>query len=234
MTQCVVIVFLLKENETTAKTKKQQGGTSEKHKIVPKCNDQESPAKTYPKSDHPKDEPQGNEIHHNEKTSIPPEKKNATNATTLAASDKVILNKATINETRRTGGLGSVKVANISSHSFTVTWLAPQEMFKKFTVTKRELLSDGDKKEPLRVEEQDKSSTAGNTTMVENESTTASSGKAAGSETEAKRTSVVVPGHARSVEITNLQANTRYVLQVYGMAGSRRSRTHRVTATTGY
>ncbi|XP_024123086.1 tenascin isoform X2 [Oryzias melastigma] len=192
------------------------------------CNTR--PANKFPNSDHPKDEPRDNEIHHNETKSVTTETKNTTNASSSPAPDNTALNKTAIRETvtRKRGGLGSVKVANISSHSLTVTWLAPQGMFKKFTVTKRELQSDGDKNEPLRVEEQDISSTARNTTAVENESTTLFSGKVG-----AKRTSVMVPGDSRSVEITNLQANTLYVLQVFGTAENSRSKTHRVTATTG-
>uniref|UniRef100_A0A1A8B078 Tenascin XB n=1 Tax=Nothobranchius furzeri TaxID=105023 RepID=A0A1A8B078_NOTFU len=45
--------------------------------------------------------------------------------------------------------------------------------------------------------------------------------------------SLVVPGNVRSVEFSNLRADEHYVLQIYGSSANRRSKIHRVTATTG-
>lgn len=139
-------------------------------------------------------------------------------------------------------GLGSVKVVNISSYSFTVTWSSPQGMFKNFTVIRRELKAEGDDDDHEEFEEEalegDKTSTAKNVTEVQVQSkstnTTAAAGKAGSkSKAETKRISMVVPGSVRSVEFSNLKANTGYVLHVYGSAADRRSKIHRVTAVTG-
>ncbi|XP_069551604.1 tenascin-like [Brachyistius frenatus] len=169
------------------------------------------------------------------------------NATVGATSDenKVLQNNTTIHgstRTRRIGGsgLGSVKNVNISSYSFTVMWSAPQGMFKNFTVVRREPSTEGDEDEHEELEEEAlEGDRTRNTTevLVQSEitNTTASSGKAVGSRgrSETKRISMVVPGSVRSVEFSNLRANTRYVLHIYGTAAERRSKIHRVTATTG-
>ncbi|XP_073341920.1 tenascin [Pagrus major] len=139
-------------------------------------------------------------------------------------------------------GLGSVKVVNISSYSFTVTWSAPQGMFKNFTVIRREPKTEGDDDDHEEFEEEalegDKTPTAKNVTEVqvqsESTNTTAAAGKAGSrSKAETKRISMVVPGSVRSVEFSNLRANTGYVLHIYGTAADRRSKIHRVTAVTG-
>ncbi len=159
---------------------------------------------------------------------------------------RVLQNKTTIHgSVRRTGGsgLGSVKIVNISSYSFTVTWLAPQGMFKNFTVIRREPWTEGDDEDHEEFEEEalkaDKTFTARNTTEIHEQSestnTTVASGRGAGprGKAETKRISMVVPGSVRSVEFSNLRANTGYVLYIYGSAAERRSKIHRVTAITG-
>lgn len=172
------------------------------------------------------------------------------NATVTATSGEaqVLQNKTTIHvsgSARRMGGsgLGSVKVANISSYSFTVTWSAPQGMFKNFTVIRREPRADGDEVDPEEFDEEvlegDKTVTAKNTTEVlvqtKGTNTTAISEKAVGSRSkaESRRISSVVPGNVRSLEFKNLRPNTAYVLHIYGAAAERRSKIHRVTAVTG-
>ncbi|XP_034410202.1 tenascin [Cyclopterus lumpus] len=170
---------------------------------------------------------------------------------TIAATSvetRVLQNKTTTHgsgSVRRMGGsgLGSVKVVNISSYSFTVTWSAPQGMFKNFTVIRREPRTEGDEDDQEEFEDEalegDKASTVKNTTEVhvqsESTNTTATSGKVVGSKgkAETKRISMVVPGSVRSVEFSNLRANIGYVLHVYGTAAERRSKIHRATATTG-
>ncbi|XP_074539360.1 tenascin [Halichoeres trimaculatus] len=145
--------------------------------------------------------------------------------------------------TKRLGGsgLGSVKVVNISSYSFTITWSAPQGMFKNFTVIRREPRAEGDEEDLEEFEEEalegERTFMAKNTTDVqahsESTNTTAASGKAAGSKGSTKRISMVVPGNVRSVEFSNLRANTVYVLHVYGTTADRKSKVHKVTTTTG-
>ncbi|XP_051812462.1 uncharacterized protein LOC127536384 [Acanthochromis polyacanthus] len=168
------------------------------------------------------------------------------NTTIVATSDEANKNKTATHgsgkSTRRNGGtgLGSVKVVNISSYSFTLTWSAPQGMFKNFTVIRREPRTEGDEDEHEKFEEEvlegDKISAAKNTTevLVQSESTNMTT-KGVGSRgrAETKRISMVVPGNVRSMEFSNLRANTRYVLHIYGTTAERRSKIHRVTAITG-
>ncbi|XP_061572618.1 uncharacterized protein tnxba [Cololabis saira] len=166
-----------------------------------------------------------------------------TNATILVTSDKtkIFPNITTAHgsemSTRRMGGLGLVKAANISSYTFTVTWAAPKGMFKNFTVIRREPRTEDDQdehehegfeEEPL---ERYKTSSGRNATEVYSESTNTTAGTRGKAET--KRISVVVPGSVRSVEFSNLRTNTRYVLYVYGTAVDKRSKIHRITAITG-
>ncbi|XP_029360614.1 tenascin [Echeneis naucrates] len=161
---------------------------------------------------------------------------------------RVPQNKTTVHGSGMTkgiggSGLGSVKVVNISSYSFTITWSAPQGMFKNFTLIRREPKAEGEEDEHEEFEEEaiegDKTFTAKNPAevQVQTESTdaTVSSGKTVGSiaKTESKRISMVVPGSVRSMEFSNLRANTRYVLYIYGTGVERRSKIHRVTAVTG-
>ncbi|XP_068179859.1 tenascin-R [Antennarius striatus] len=172
------------------------------------------------------------------------------NATIAATSGeaRLLQNKTTTHgsgSTRRTGGsgLGSVKVVNISSYSFTVTWSASQGMFKNFTVIRRELQTEGNEDTHEEFEEDaiegGKTSTTKNTTNVqvhsESTNTTAVSDKAVGSraKAETKRIVMSVPGSIRSVEFSNLRPNTGYGLYIYGSTAERRSKIHRVTVMTG-
>lgn len=174
------------------------------------------------------------------------------NTTFVTTSDQTSTqqNKTTVSSsgtsTKRTGGsgLGSVRVVNASSYSFILTWSAPQGMFKNFTVIRREPRMEGDEDEHEELEEEevfkgDKASMAKNTTEVqvqsETNNTTTATGKGFGSrgKAETKRVSMVVPGNTRSMEFSNLRANTRYVLYMYGTGADRRSKIHRVTAVTG-
>ncbi|XP_071326364.1 tenascin-N [Trachinotus anak] len=172
------------------------------------------------------------------------------NTTITATSDetKALQNKTSVHSSGMSrgmggSGLGSVKVVNISSYGFTITWSAPQGMFKNFTVIRREPRAEGDEDDHEEYEEEaiegDKTSTAKNPAEVqiqtESTDTTVSSGKTVGSrgKAETKRISMVVPGSVRSVEFSNLRANTRYVLHIYGTGADRRSKIHRVTAVTG-
>ncbi|XP_056448291.1 tenascin [Gadus chalcogrammus] len=143
------------------------------------------------------------------------------------------------------GGLGSVKVSNVSSYSFTLTWSAPAGMFKNFTVIRREQrmeaegtvdeeAADGQPGIDDMATTVSKNTTAGQA-LKENADATASSAKATGSrgKAEEQRISLVLPGNVRAVDFDHLQANTRYLLQIFGTASGRRSKIHRTSITTG-
>ncbi|XP_072317055.1 tenascin [Eucyclogobius newberryi] len=133
----------------------------------------------------------------------------------------------------KSGGLGLVRVTNVSSYSFILTWSAPHGMFKNFTVVRHEPeIRELEEEEVLENEK-----TAKDINEVQTEITIngTSSGKvtATRNKAEGRRISMVVPGNTRSVEFSNLRANTRYVLYIYGSGMERRSKKHEVTATTG-
>lgn len=169
---------------------------------------------------------------------------NGTGVSTLGegqdAQDKTTMQRSGNVRVLGGSGLGSVKVANISSYSFTLMWSAPQGMFKNFTLIRTEPLTDGTHVKHEEFEEQTleevKTYTLKNTTArvqvpTESNDTTLVSGPRGKAET--RRVSMVIPGNVRSVEFSNLQPNTAYVLQVYGSAAQRKSKIHRVTAVTG-
>lgn len=162
------------------------------------------------------------------------------NATNAAASEdgQSSPNRTSIHSTssRRTGGsgLGSVKVVNVSSYSFIVTWSAPQGMFKNFTVIRREPRMEADEDDQDEFEDETlEVSTGRNTTEVQAHSESTNTTSKARSKAETKRISMTVPGNVRSVEFSNLRANTRYLLHIYGSTAERRSKIHRVAVTTG-
>lgn len=171
----------------------------------------------------------------------------STNATDAAPSSNALLqNKTTVHGygiVKRIGGLGSVRVVNISSYSFTLAWSAPQGMFRNFTVVRVEPQTEGDGVDLEELEEEvleaDVISTAKTTTETQVQgkgtNTTAVFEKAAGSRSKAetKRISMVVPGNVRSVEFSNLRPNIAYVLEIHGATADRKSKTHRASAVTG-
>lgn len=167
--------------------------------------------------------------------------------TTVAAtsSDTRVQNKTSIHgpgTIKMIGGLGSVRVVNISSYSFTLAWSAPQGMFKNFTVVRVEPHTEGDgvdieKSEEEGLEADITTAKTGTESQVQGKGTnaTAASETAAAprSKAETKSISMVVPGNVRSVEFSNLRPNVAYVLQIHGATAERKSKTHKVYAVTG-
>lgn len=180
------------------------------------------------------------------------------NMTTVETTSevKVLSNRTTTiqssrNTTKKEGtgvgsGLGSVKVQNITTYGFTLTWSAPTAMFKNFTVSRREHRAEGEEDEEEEAEEEaalgeeDRVAAVANTTIeIRKQSpngTVAFPTKAPGSsrgKAHTKRVSVVLPGSVRSVEFSNLRPQTRYSLHIFGTTPGSRSKIHRVTAMTG-
>ncbi|XP_070407741.1 tenascin-N [Nothobranchius furzeri] len=216
-----------KENEfvekPTLSEKKDSQSTGSDHtrKVGNKNNQSEDKRKTDVSTETEKDAHQSQNPTNTNKTNL------IENKTTVHGSGTSI---------SQTGGLGSVKVENVSSYSFTITWLAPKGMFKNFTIIRKVPLIESDKEEPVKTSNNDVSATW-NSTEVRSESpnTTVHSSRTAAlkNNAETKRMSLVVPGNVRSVEFSNLRADEHYVLQIYGSSANRRSKIHRVTATTG-
>ncbi|XP_071000223.1 tenascin-like isoform X2 [Oncorhynchus clarkii lewisi] len=165
------------------------------------------------------------------------------NKTTTIQSSKNTTRKA---ETGVGRGLGSVKVQNITTYGFTLTWSAPTAMFKNFTVSRREHRAEGDEEEEEEAEEgaslgeEDRVAGVVNSTIeIRKQSpngTVAFPTKAPGSsrgKAHTKRVSVVLPDSVRSVEFSNLRPQTRYSLHICGTTPGSRSKIHRVTTMTG-
>ncbi|KAL0985510.1 hypothetical protein UPYG_G00157840 [Umbra pygmaea] len=180
---------------------------------------------------------------------------NVVNATTVETTSEinVLKNKtANIHSSKHTtkrpgtgvgGGLGSFKVQNITTYSFTLTWLAPKAMFKNFTVSRREHSAEDEEEEETEegVRGEDKVTVSVNVTETLRQSartsdTSAPPTKAPGSsrvKAQKKRVSMVLPGVVRSVEFSNLRPQTTYSLQIYGTTPVHRSKIHRLTVVTG-
>lgn len=175
---------------------------------------------------------------------VPQRSQNVVNATAVSTSSEG-QDKATVHSSGSVrvlggSGLGSVKIANISSYSFTLMWSAPQGMFKNFTLIRTEPLTEGIQIDHEEFEEETleevKTYTVKNTTarvQVPTESSNTTLGSGSRGKPETRRISMVIPGNVRSVEFSNLRPNTAYVLQIYGSAAQRRSKIHRATAVTG-
>ncbi|XP_042174731.1 tenascin [Oncorhynchus tshawytscha] len=189
---------------------------------------------------------------------VPRKSQYVVNMTTVETTSevKVFSNKTTTiqsskNTTRKAGtgvgrGLGSVKVQNITTYGFTLTWSAPTAMFKNFTVSRREHRAEGEEEEEEEAEEgaalREEDRVAGvvdSTIEIRKQSPngavafptkapSSSRGKA-----HTKRVSVVLPDSVRSVEFSNLRPQTRYSLHIWGTTPGSRSKIHRVTTMTG-
>lgn len=175
---------------------------------------------------------------------VPQRSPDVVNATSVLLSsdgqDKTTIHGSGSVRALGASGLGSVKVANISSYSFTLMWSAPQGMFKNFTLIRTEPLTEDTQINLEEFEEETledvKTYTVKNTTarvQVPAESSNTTLGSGSRGKAETRRISMVIPGNVRSVEFSNLRPNTAYVLQIYGSAAQRRSKIHRVTAVTG-
>ncbi|KAM4735254.1 uncharacterized protein tnxba [Anableps anableps] len=170
--------------------------------------------------------------------SIPIENKKTPTIPSTKGNTKVLENNATTDHSsRKPGGLGSVKAVNISTSSFTITWLAPHRMFKTFTVIRRESPTDSnmDENEGLGEEivQRDAMSGTRNSTEVQRKSTntTLSSGKSVElrGTLKTKRISRVVPGSTRSLSLI-ISSQTRITWCMYlALQQTRRSKIHRVT-----
>ncbi|CAB1334785.1 unnamed protein product [Coregonus sp. 'balchen'] len=191
---------------------------------------------------------------------VPHKSQYLVNVTTVETTSevKVLSNRTTIiqcfkDTTKKAGtgvgsGLGSVKVQNITTYGFTLTWSAPTAMFKNFTLSRREHRAEGEEEEEEEAEEaaavggEDRVAAVVNTTIEIQKQSESTNGtitfptKAPGSsrgKAHTKRVSIVLPGSVRSVEFSNLRPQTHYSLHIFGTTPGSRSKIHRVTATTG-
>ncbi|XP_051577428.1 tenascin isoform X2 [Myxocyprinus asiaticus] len=138
--------------------------------------------------------------------------------------------------------IGSVDVHNITSTGFIMSWEAPLDTFKNFTVTRREISAGNDvqeysdKNRDGAVKVGDKGPVARNVTEVQKPGpnrtfTSVHSSKLDGR--PVKKFSQVLTGTARSYHFKGLQPQTRYSVSLYGSGLGTRSKIHRLTLSTG-
>lgn len=244
------IVTILSKSITINKTKAAKG-TTEQSTLLEKNGTQSSGQKPEKKASMDTTAQTSVQTRNTEVSKIVEEKVSQKSQpsvnTTIAAtsSDTRVQNKTSVHgsgSVKMIGGLGSVRVVNISSHSFTLAWSAPQGMFKNFTVVRLEPHTEVDGVNLEKLEEDVLevdiiTAKTGTEPQVQGKgtNTTAVSETAAGSRSKAetKSISMVVPGNVRSVEFSNLRPNIAYVLQIHGSTAERKSKTHKVQAVTG-
>uniref|UniRef100_A0A8C1Z5L8 Tenascin XBa n=1 Tax=Cyprinus carpio TaxID=7962 RepID=A0A8C1Z5L8_CYPCA len=127
--------------------------------------------------------------------------------------------------------IGSVKVHNITSTGFIMSWEAPRDMYKNFTITRREIRGGNEDSEKIQ-----DGAVAENVTDVQSPnlnrtSTTVQSSKLEGR--TVKKFSQVLAGTTRSYYFKGLQPQTQYLVSLFGSGLGVRSKIHRLTLSTG-
>ncbi|KAF4103423.1 hypothetical protein G5714_016306 [Onychostoma macrolepis] len=127
--------------------------------------------------------------------------------------------------------IGSVEVHNITSTGFIMSWEAPRDMFKNFTISRREIRGGNEDFEKIQ-----DGAAAVNVTDVQRPSLNRTSTKVQSSKPEGKtvkKFSQVLAGTARSYFFKGLQPQTRYSVSLFGSGLGVRSKIHRLTLSTG-
>lgn len=127
----------------------------------------------------------------------------------------------------RSSVFGFVKVHNITSTGFIVSWEAPLDTFKNFTVTRREIRLGIDVEENEGAEDM---------IDVQRPGSNRTSDKVHGSKLDGKtgkKSSQVLAGTARSYNFKGLQPQTHYSVSLFGSGPGVRSKIHRLTLYTG-
>ncbi|XP_016308223.1 uncharacterized protein LOC107662658 [Sinocyclocheilus anshuiensis] len=127
--------------------------------------------------------------------------------------------------------IGSVEVHNITSTGFIMSWEAPRDMYKNFTITRREIRGGNEVSEKI----QDGAITE-NVTDVQRPGLNRTSTKVQSSKLEGrtvKKVSQVLAGTARSYHFKGLQPQTQYSVSLFSSGLGVRSKIHRLTLSTG-
>ncbi|XP_048010139.1 tenascin [Megalobrama amblycephala] len=135
------------------------------------------------------------------------------------------------NTSSRLSVIGSVEVHNITSTGFILSWEAPRDMFKYFTVTRREIRAGNEDSEKIQ-----EGTAAENVTDVQRPGSNRTSTKVNSNKLEArtvKKFSQVLAGTARSYHFKGLQPQMRYSVSLFGSGLGLRSKIHRLTLSTG-
>ncbi|XP_051999443.1 mucin-4 [Xyrauchen texanus] len=146
------------------------------------------------------------------------------------------------NTTRSRLVIGSVDVHNITSTGFIMSWEAPLDNFKNFTVTRREIWAGNDVQEHSNknrdgaVKVGDKGPAAGNVTEDQRPGPNRTFNSVHSSKLDGrsvKKFLQVLAGTVRSYHFKGLQPQTRYSVSLYGSGFGTRSKIHHLTISTG-
>ncbi|XP_042596658.1 mucin-3A-like isoform X2 [Cyprinus carpio] len=127
--------------------------------------------------------------------------------------------------------IGSVEVHNITSTGFIMSWEAHRDIFKNFTISRREIRGGNEDSEKIQ-----DGAAAVNVTDVQRPSLNRTSTKVQSSKPEGKTVKnfyQVLAGTARSYHFKGLQPQTRYSVSLFGSGLGIRSKIHRLTLSTG-
>lgn len=127
--------------------------------------------------------------------------------------------------------IGSVEIHNITSTGFIMLWEAPRDMFKNFTISRREIRGRNEDSEKIK-----DGAAAVNVTDVQRRSLNRTSSKVQSSKPEGKtvkKFSQVLAGTARLYFFKGLQPQTRYSVSLFGSGIGIRSKIHRLALSTG-
>ncbi|XP_043117471.1 tenascin [Puntigrus tetrazona] len=136
-----------------------------------------------------------------------------------------------LNKTVSRSVIGSVEVHNITSTGFIMSWKAPRDMFKNYTISRREIKGQNEDFEKIL-----DATAAVNATDIQRPSLNRTSTKVQSSKPEGKtvkRFYQVLPGTARSYHFKGLQPQTQYSVSLIGSGLGVRSKIHRLTLSTG-
>ncbi|XP_051720392.1 tenascin isoform X2 [Ctenopharyngodon idella] len=168
-------------------------------------------------------------IHGNETTALQAEGNSDKHVNGTSIESKTQINH--FNTSSRLSVIGSVEVHNITSTGFILSWEAPRDMFKNFTVTRREIRAGNEDSEKIQ-----DGTAAENVTDVQRPGSNRTSTKVNSNKLEArtvKKFSQVLAGTARSYHFKGLQPQMRYSVSLFGSGLGLRSKIHRLTLSTG-
>lgn len=143
------------------------------------------------------------------------------------------------------GSIEHVGVNNATSTGFVLTWAAPKKKFKHFVITQTELGPENKEKDEMEKDEETNGEeevddgTGLKTTAAKKNSLRKGKAELVPNVQRTKMNksggnlTTVLPGSARSYQMTNLSPQTRYSVSIFGKGPAFRSKTHNLVIHTG-
>ncbi|XP_048057024.1 tenascin isoform X1 [Megalobrama amblycephala] len=143
------------------------------------------------------------------------------------------------------GSIEHVGVNNATSTGFVLTWAAPKEKFKHFVITQTELGPENKEKDEMEKDEETneeeevddgmalKTAAAKKNSLSKGKAELVPNVQRAKMSKSGGNLTTVVPGSARSHQMTNLSPQTRYSVSIFGKGPAFRSKKHNLIIHTG-